>query len=278
LRERNSYYKEYGLLLTEITKRLNGDNEVKKQLHIAFKKCWGISSLTKLKNDELWRYMKEIRVYFASNYGWVLKEYGEKDIEPEEMEMGEFLKYKIKEMEKLKIEYLAPYLPFKLMFQLFKHQLTYGKTDILPMNGLSLDCKGEVNIELLLPNDDIIFSNQIRPVKPLLRPLSDLTKEIEINGEKFVPLIKMVAKCHCWMDYYEQGLGKCGEDITSTSSKKIYNVGYGTMKIHWKVDLSYLPSLRFDYMQELFKWHFDLFGLIEKGLAIDYNDIRLINN
>jgi hypothetical protein len=28
----------------------------------------------------------------------------------------------------------------------------------------------------------------IEKIKPILRPLSDLTKEIEVNGEKFIPI------------------------------------------------------------------------------------------
>jgi len=76
---------------------------------------------------------------------------------------------------KLELKHLAPYLPYGLKCQLSKHQIKYGETHSLVVNGLSIDDSGEVNIEFL-HNDDLMFSNTINPVKPILRPLADLTK------------------------------------------------------------------------------------------------------
>lgn len=131
------------------------------------------------------------------------------------------------------------------------------------------------NLETLwgLPGSGDIETNEgdyeIEAFKPLLHPLDMLTKEIEHNGEKFIPIIRMVAECHSWMDYYNQGIGKFGEDIKSRPKYRIYNVGYGDMQIHWKVELGYLPNMEFGYVQKLFEWHFDVFGLIPEGLAIN---------
>lgn len=83
----------------------------------------------------------------------------------------------------------------------------------------------------------------IKDIKPILRNLSDLTKEIEHNGEKFVPI-----------DYF------LGED-----SDLVYNA----CLIH--NDFSYLP---YNLVQLLLEWHFDIFALIEKGLAIDINTLN----
>lgn len=80
--------------------------------------------------------------------------------------------------------------------------------------------------------------------KPILRPLSDLTKEIEINGKKFVPIEKL-------------GYNHIIPPRTSMVS-----------------DLQKRPKL-FPYwlLEQLFEWHFDVFGLIKKGLAIDTNTL-----
>jgi hypothetical protein len=82
----------------------------------------------------------------------------------------------------------------------------------------------------------------VQSIKPILRPLSDLTKEIEVNGEKFVPVEKL---------------------------------GFPNTK---KVEDSFLHvigSLHVPYseMQKLIEWHFDIHNLINNNLAIDINTL-----
>ena len=71
--------------------------------------------------------------------------------------------------------------------------------------------------------------------KLILRPLSDLTKEIEHNGERFVPIVLLE-------DYID------------------FQYGYERIE-YWKI-------------QQLFEWKFDIFNLIEKGEAIDVNTLQ----
>ena len=126
-------------------------------------------------------------------------------------------------MEKLELKYLAPYLPYGLKF--------YWE-----------DLKGNINEPWSLTINSIDFALENQN-KPILRPLSDLTKEITHNGEKFIPI-----------DYF------VGDD-----SDLVYNA----CLIH--NDFSYLP---YNLVQLLLEWHFDIFGLIEKGLAIDINTLK----
>lgn len=79
--------------------------------------------------------------------------------------------------------------------------------------------------------------------KLILRPLSCLTKEITHNVEKFIPI-----------DYF------VGDD-----SDLVYNA----CLIH--NDFSYLP---YNLVQLLLEWRFDVFGLIDKNLAIDINTLK----
>ena len=82
--------------------------------------------------------------------------------------------------DKLKSKHLAPYSPYKLngIWNGYKSTLVglIYRGDIL---------KEHLWIEL---EDDTWHDISAKYYKPIFRPLSDLTKEIEINGEKFVPI------------------------------------------------------------------------------------------
>jgi len=83
------------------------------------------------------------------------------------------------------------------------------------------------------------LSQVLRNAYPLvLRPLSDLTKEIEVNGEKFVPIKKI-------KEMYPL------DTFSSTSN---------------------IAQWSFRVVQKLLEWHFD-YGLIENDLAIDINTL-----
>jgi hypothetical protein len=85
--------------------------------------------------------------------------------------------------------------------------------------------------------------------KPILRPLSDLTKEIEINGETFVPYdkLKTIVSESQWRKI-------C--DTINDNYNKVCDMPY------W-------------YVRQLHQWHFDTEGLIEQGLAIDINTLNV---
>ena len=61
--------------------------------------------------------------------------------------------------------------------------------------------KGNFEVSEVVPNGPFELRNKtlrvdnleffLKYAKPFLRPLSDLTKEIEHNGEKFVPILKL---------------------------------------------------------------------------------------
>ena len=120
--------------------------------------------------------------------------------------------------------HLASYLPYGLRIK--------SATTEKPLTGLYLD---ELN------NTLFGFGTTF---KPILRPLSDLTTEIEINGIKFVPIniLNYISDIHL----------RINGEIEGFSGIPVY-----------------------DDFQKLFKWHFDVFGLIDAGLAIDINTIKI---
>lgn len=132
---------------------------------------------------------------------------------------------------KLELKYIAPYLPYGL-----KGIITYH-ADNKEICTLGVKC--DINNVC----DIYDFLNSSYDLKPILRPLSDLTKEIEVNGEKFVPILEM-------------------ERIF-----KINPLWEGWDFKHIAVELP------IEIWNKLFEWHFDVFGLIPQGLAIDINTL-----
>ena len=132
---------------------------------------------------------------------------------------------------KLELKHLAPYLPYGL-----KNQRAFHKPKVID---------GIVGNKVYF-GDTVLFINQIEPI---LRPLSDLTKEIEFDNEKFTP-----SKDKYWgMNSFQYHINKFE---------------------NWESPSAYLNSCApYGLLLVLIKWHFDVFGLIDAGLAIDINTI-----
>ena len=134
---------------------------------------------------------------------------------------------------KLEIKDLVSYLPYGLNIKDVKHGSVFEALHFIttPHQDFSL-FKG--NLDQLI-NDKYL--------KPVLFPLSSLTKEITVNGETFVPYDKIkeiypntpqfTDYIKGWMKYYGIMNSKC----------------------------EYVCILK------LFEWKLDVFGLIEEGLA-----------
>jgi hypothetical protein len=137
---------------------------------------------------------------------------------------------------KLELKHLAPYLPYELLLK--------GNIESWKMTG-----------------DNISYVEQVQ-AKPILRPLSDLVNEINVDGKRFIPIEHFEAgsvyrdykgvKTSVYISY-----DLCGETFTDAIC-----IG-GSIK-----DTDY------KYVELLLKWHFDVFRLIEDGLAINMNDIK----
>jgi hypothetical protein len=131
---------------------------------------------------------------------------------------------------KLELKHLAPYLPYGLKGVYHESIIT------LSLNGFSSATEIGYDISLFLKCE----------IKPILRPLSDLTIEITHNGQTFVPIEWFEEK------YFATDLPAQCERIIEDD--------------RWVNQSSYM------LIEQLFEWHFDVFGLIEKGLAIDINN------
>jgi len=133
-----------------------------------------------------------------------------------------------------KIEFMAFSLPYGLKCETIKgfiyellqidicEHLFYGQSEI------DIDCG--------------YYPYYANNSKPILRNLSDLTKEIEHGGEKFVPINKLPI------------------------------IGNECMSI---IDDIYSGWIRWSEIQKLIEWKFDIANLIEKGEAIDVNTLEI---
>lgn len=140
---------------------------------------------------------------------------------------------KIKIM-KLELKPLAPYLPYGL-----NYKGEYGGISTLR----KLEYCRSYNKENDCFTDEFgVDGYLIQYIKPVLRPISDLTKEIEVNGEIF--------DMANWLMKY----------------------GHNSALYHLSKPYGY-EKVTYEVMEKLFEWHFDVFGLIEKGLAIDINTL-----
>lgn len=134
----------------------------------------------------------------------------------------------------LGLKHLAAYLPYNLKFY----------------DGINIHILDEENLSGV-----VCDIKHLSIIKPILRPLSDLTKEIEHNGEKFVPIEHIeVVMLGQWSDSCEDYVDAILDDLSN-------------------VDVL-INKCPYDILQLLLEWHFDVFSLIEKGLAIDINQIN----
>ena len=138
-------------------------------------------------------------------------------------------------MKTLELKDICGYLPYGL-----KYQWTNMKS-----------------VRLISMTDEVDYSSQHslstawewmmhRQARPILRRMSELTKEITHRGEKFVPLDVFNDRGH-FIEFDAAGL--------------LYTVG-GCMDSDW--------LMVFDKFHE---WMFDYRGLISAGLAIDVNTL-----
>lgn len=211
---------------------------------------------------------------------------------------------------KLELKHIAPYLPYNLKWIVTCDNLEEDFSECDFPSG-TLD-KGTIWELFLLTTKDIEFwggecsdmafidsnHNQISycgGMKPILRPLSDLAREIEINGEKFVPIIEL-SKINGF-NYKFGEITNENDTIVlysevdkhpSTQSpfiKHFFEVDLEDCDFDWgfvvfdendseEVETVFFPvKNQIELLNKLLEWNFDVFNLIPKGLAISYNEL-----
>jgi hypothetical protein len=204
---------------------------------------------------------------------------------------------------KVEINKIVGYLPYDLYF--LRHDIAYyggkkehtkGKRGTVAyeckkrgklmainkgLNKITTHCGSFILSETTKEIIDHYVTKKIT-YKPILKPLSMLTKEIEHNGEKFVPLVEL-AKISYAKYWHKNNLVNFRDEkwvqVTgyykfryNDSRKSFECIKHNTNDEYTECDC-FVPS-QIELFQKLFEWHFDVFGLIDKGLAIDINSLN----
>lgn len=160
-------------------------------------------------------------------------------------------------MEKLELKHLAPYLPYGLR-SADLYIKDFGLTSPL--------------IAEIVPSNILKFTDGSSRALPIFYPLCDLDKEIKHNDKKFIPLVELLKIKH--KNWYEKYNGTRYGEI-GVDEKKAWFEFQATLSVR----VNFYGNSIFDYpeywiMEKLFEWHFDVFGLITKGLAVDINTLN----
>lgn len=168
-------------------------------------------------------------------------------------------------MEKLTLEQIAPFLPYGLKM--------WRSEKIWPLTGLN----NRVEFQLLS-----FGPHELNPIgcKAILRPM-DLTKPIIVEGKEVIPVVELAKivipnpseEAFGGMNWFEYE----GEAVLyDTGMESGYLLKYvnGCFVLEGHDYSAYCPD-QLDLFQWLFKHKFDVFGIIEKGLAIDVNTLEI---
>lgn len=184
----------------------------------------------------------------------------------------------------LELRHLAPYLPYGM-----KYQWEYfGEKHVNIVHTIGiLDFQSGKPI-------GVNNSMALDKIKPILRPMSDLTKEIEHGGERFVPMVELykIARGR-YKDSKVKYYSTISNNQIIVEQEGFYNYLFSFFKSEADERLGnchnfklYAKSLTNEdkgiveikcadlLFQKLYEWHFDLNGLIPAGLAIDVNTLN----
>ncbi|MDV3882961.1 hypothetical protein CMU04_06470 [Elizabethkingia anophelis] len=184
-------------------------------------------------------------------------------------------------MDKLELKDIAPYIGYELNF--YCEDTESGEYEILGVSKIDLSMELFEIGSCDYTWDNIGNDSKGVICKPILRPMSDLTKEITHNGETFVPMEKLAQIAFERLDTFH-----IHSDIEIiTAYKTDENEAYRTLKYNAD-NKSFVVSVldenlfrirnlatknQYDLFQKLCEWHIDFQDLIGRGLAINLNEV-----
>jgi len=185
---------------------------------------------------------------------------------------------------KIELKHLAPYLPYGLMIDISNYKCDYVGIKRAEANGYYF-----IGDELHITYNGGHTGKDIGIFKPILRPMSDLVKEI--NGiVPFEKIASIEAPCISGaidkirkITAFTRGLSFNSHQLGVYYKYESVQVEITLFKgaiFHKKVtdgNDSWVFSYFHNYpgiLEFLYSMHFDVFGLIPTGLAIDINTLK----
>jgi hypothetical protein len=154
-------------------------------------------------------------------------------------------------METLTLEHLSVYLPYGLMGKLTHHP----KSNYVTMAAYLSNLQRKWTINMFAENG----------VLPILYPLSSLAETIWFEGKEINP-IEFIK------DWYNEKYATEIDDLEHYSFKNDF-ILFGVIQPKMETELEII-NMPYQAYQLLFKMKIDIFGLIEKGLAVDVNTLE----
>lgn len=168
-------------------------------------------------------------------------------------------------MEKLQINHLAPYLPYGL-----KCQIDLGQNEIVVTDSWGLKTGSDYPASYY--DEGKRYGLMMSQIKPLLRPLSDLYKEME---DGIVPIVEIAREMGLKFVRYDFGRNCVDLYLTDRKGKKArfwydsFKTGTFRLIIHGSNSVNQLVGFTY-----LFQHHYDVWDLIGQNLAIDKSKIK----
>jgi hypothetical protein len=191
---------------------------------------------------------------------------------------------------KLELKHIAPYLPYGL-------NVVFDNKISGILSGIRPNLLTELIVMEELDNNTPIYKNWcLDDTKPVLKPLSDISNEIEVNGKKITPIIEL-AKINGF--HYKFGeivnendtivlYSKPVKHPTANSPlvKHFFEMDLDNCDFDWgfvffdkddkkEVETVFFPIRnQMELFNKLLEWNFDVLNLIPQGLAISYNELK----
>lgn len=166
-------------------------------------------------------------------------------------------------METLTLEHISPYLPYWLKALKMSAENPY----IVNISGATKEDNGKEYLFYSEPKNKEFGNYEIIYFKPYLRPM-DLTKPIQVDGKEVIPIVEL-AKL---FDPFHEWIIKDGYCVSSQGSFYSWDKDFVFKDHHTKEVL--VCTRQIILLKWLYANKFDLEGLIEKGLAINVNDLK----
>jgi hypothetical protein len=176
----------------------------------------------------------------------------------------------------LEPKHIIPYLPYGLKIDVSYYDIDYsdyeieGKIDYPVVSGINIREENVFCYYGLNNYGKIEQEYALEHIKPILHPLSDLTQEIEVNGERFVPIERLFE-----LEYPANKGGKHNPYYYDKQTNYTICSHDGTIyDLRVYTNIEFILKQKYWIVQKLAEWHIDFQGLIPAGLAIDI-DINL---
>jgi len=160
-------------------------------------------------------------------------------------------------MKKPTLEEIAIYLPYGLEIEIHNYKSDYVGIKRAKVNGHYF-----IGSNLYLKYEGGSTGKSYPESSIILRPMSDIDKEIEVDGEKFVPF-EILNLEHTF--FLSEDCKKFGDGTVEEWCLDELDEEFSYWKLEW------LPHR---IIQKLASWFFDINNLIEQGKAIDINTIK----